>query len=149
MLAIRFASHLRAHRGKLEFGPGPGDEVFAASFLTRREIVFDESLLHHAPEFLNIFAHEIYHFVWRKLANADRTAWEALLKNEKRPLHSGLSSRVAFERHRERPSAKKWKHYVCEAFCDSAAAMTTPQGKLSARRRAWLEALCQRRRLEI
>jgi hypothetical protein len=149
VLDIRFASHLRAHRGKLEFGPGPGDEVFAASFLTRREIVFDESLLHHAPEFLNIFAHEIYHFVWRKLANEDRISWDALLQMEKRPLHCGLSSRVAFERHRERPSSKKWKHYLCEAFCDSAAALTTPQAKLPPKRRAWLEALWKRRRLAI
>jgi hypothetical protein len=149
VLTIRFASRLRAHRGKLEFGPGPGDEVFAASFLTRREIVFDEALLQHAPEFLNIFAHELYHFVWRKLANADRVAWEQLLKAEKRPIHAGLSSRVAYERHCDQPNAKKWKHYLCEAFCDSAAALTTPQIKVSPKRRAWLEALSKRRRLAI
>lgn len=149
MLKIRFASRLRAHRGKLEFGPGPGDEVFAASFLTRREIVFEESLLQHAPEFLNICAHEIYHFVWRKLSNADRAAWETVLKAEKRPVHAGLSSRVAFDRHRERPNPKRWKHYLCEAFCDSAAALTTPVAKLSSKRRVWLHELCKRRRLAI
>ncbi|MEJ1930137.1 hypothetical protein WDZ92_07605 [Nostoc sp. NIES-2111] len=149
MLDIRFASRLRAHRGKLEFGPGPGDEVFAASFLTRREIVFDEALLSHAPDFLNICAHEVYHFVWRKLANADRLAWHNLLQAEKRPQHAGVSSRVAYERYRQRPHSRNWKHYLCEAFCDSAAALTSPQAKLSGKRKTWLESLCRRRRLGI
>jgi hypothetical protein len=148
-MKIRFAARLRAHRGKLEFGPGPGDEVFAASFLSRREIVFDEALLSHAPDLVNIFAHEIYHFVWRKLSNADRAAWQELLQSEKRPLHPGLSSRLAWNRHRESPTAAKWKHYLCEAFCDSAAALSSPHSVLASKRRAWLERLSQRRRLAI
>jgi hypothetical protein len=140
---------LRAYRGKLEFGPGPGEEVFAASFLARREIVFDQTLLNHAPAFINIVAHEIYHFVWRRLPNPDRTAWASLLSREKAPLHTGLSSRLRFEAWRDRKSDRRWKDYVCEAFCDSAAALTDPNSLISPQRRRWLGNLMKRRSLPV
>lgn len=138
---------MRAYRGRLAYGPGPGDQVFAASFLPQREIVLDQSLLTHAPDFVEILTHELFHFVWRRLPNADRASWSVLLESEKRPRHPGLSSKIAFERHNEKASSAKWKHYVCEAFCDSAAAL--PGRKLSAHRRRWFESLNKRRRLAV
>ena len=88
--------------------------------LTRREIIFDTDLLAHAPDFVSIVAHEIYHFVWRRLPNAERKAWADLLATEKRPTHTGLSSSIRYV-----PGApQQSKDYICEAFCDTAAALT-------------------------
>lgn len=136
---------MRAHRGKLEFGPGPGTEVFAASFLPRREIVFDTDLLAHAPDFVNIVAHEIYHFVWRRLPNAERKAWTQLLEKEKRPSHTGLSSQLRYRRGAPQQS----KAYICEAFCDTAAALTNPNAKISSQRRRYFSHLYDKRRLPV
>jgi hypothetical protein len=140
---------MRAYRGKLQVGPGPGDEVFAASFIPRREIVFDSDLLAHAPDFVNIVAHEIYHFVWRRLPNAERANWSELLAAEKRVMHTGLSSRLRFEAWREAESPRRWKDYVCEAFCDTAAAMTHPNVRISAHRRKWFGNLIKKRKLPV
>jgi len=136
---------MRAYRGKLEFGPGPGMDVFAASFLPRREIVFDSDLLAHAPDFVNIVAHEIYHFVWRRLSNAERKAWAAVLQKEKRPRHTGLSSEIRY-----RPDApQQSKAYICEAFCDTAAALTNPNAAISSQRRRYFSHLYNKRRLPV
>ena len=140
---------MRAHRGKLGFGPGPGDEVFAASFLARREIVFDTDLLGHAPDFVNVIAHEIYHFVWRRLPNAERIDWGELLRAEARPRHSGLSSRLRYAAYREGNRERQWKDYVCEAFCDTAAALTAPHPIISSQRKQWFRNLIKKRRLPV
>jgi hypothetical protein len=140
---------LRAHRGQLLYGSGPGEEVVAASFLTRREIIFDADLLAHAPDFVNIVAHEIYHFVWRRLPNSERTGWSDLLAAEKRPSHPGLSSRLRYDNWREAPTPRRWKDYICEAFCDSAAALTHPNATISPHRRKWLSHLMKKRKLPV
>lgn len=140
---------MRAHRGKLSFGPGPGNEVFAASFLARREIVFDAELLGHAPDFVSIVTHEIYHFVWRRLPNAERSAWGEILRAELRPRHAGLSSRLRYTAYCEGKSARQWKDYVCEAFCDTAAALTSPTAKIPSHRKRWFGDLINKRRLPV
>lgn len=140
---------MRAHRGKLSFGPGPGDEVFAASFLARREIVFDTELLGHAPDFVSIVAHEVYHFVWRRLPNSERFAWGELLRGEKRPRHAGLSSRLRYAAYLEGDRERQWKDYVCEAFCDTAAALTSPIVAISSQRKRWFGILMKKRRLPV
>lgn len=140
---------MRAYRGKLDFGPGPGTEVFAASFIPRREIVFDSDLLGHAPDFVNIVAHEIYHFVWRRLPNSERKSWSDLLATEKRTIHTGLSSRLRFEAWREAETPTKWKDYTCEAFCDTAAALTDPNALISPQRRKWFGNLMKKRKLPV
>jgi hypothetical protein len=140
---------LRAHRGQLLHGDGPGSQVHAASFLNQRLMVLDEALLDHAPDLVNIFAHEVYHFVWRRLANADRAGWGQLLADETAPLHPGLSSRLSFEAHQRKPSPRSWKEYICEAFCDSAAALGASNQTMAAHRREWLRKLMARRRLPV
>lgn len=148
-LEIRFGRELRAHRGKLETGPGLGEEVFAASFLTRREIVLDEALLDDAEELLRIFAHEVYHFVWRRLSNAERGEWEAILAAEKRPRHAGLSSELRWKDLGERRAGRVWKNYACEAFCDSAAVVFRGGVNFSPQRRQWLMSLTKKRSLPL
>jgi hypothetical protein len=91
----------------------------------------------------------LYHFVWRRLPNAERQAWADLLSAEKVPLHPDLSSRLAFEQYRAKPSTANWKHYVCEAFCDSAAALTKPDSLIRANRKQWLASLMKRRALAV
>ncbi|MDX2267650.1 MAG: hypothetical protein NW208_06060 [Bryobacter sp.] len=140
---------MRAHQGKLGLGPGPGEEVFAASFLREREIVLDEELLRHAPDLVRIFAHELYHFVWRRLPNSERAAWAEVLKQEQVPLHPDLSSRLAFDRYRDKPTEANWKHYVCEAFCDSASSFASPDALLRSNRKRWLASLMKRRPLAV
>ncbi|MEO5952008.1 MAG: hypothetical protein ABIQ44_05995, partial [Chloroflexia bacterium] len=99
----------------------------------------------HAPDFINIVAHEVYHFVWRRLPNAERKAWADLLAAEKRPIHTGLSSRLRY-----RPGAiQQTKDYVCEAFCDTAAALTNPNQKISLQRRRYFSHLYDKRRLPV
>jgi hypothetical protein len=162
-LEIRFGRQLRAYRGKLETGselrPGLGEEVFAASFLTRREIVLDEALLDDAEELLRIFAHEVYHFVWRRLSNAERAEWEAILAAEKRPRHAGLSSELRWKDLGERRAGRVWKNYACEAFCDSAAVLFRgglfrgglfrEGANFSPQRRQWLVSLTKKRSLPL
>jgi len=123
--------------------------VHAASFLPRREIVFDEALLDHAPDFVNIVAHEIYHFVWRRLSNLDRKDWALLLEQEQTPLHPGLSSRLRFDAWVAKRTPRRWKDYVCEAFCDTAAGITSPNIIISPQRRRWFSHLMKKRKLPV
>lgn len=148
-MQIRFGEALRAYRGKLESGPGLGEEVFAASFLTRREIVLDEALLEDAEQLLRVFAHEVYHFVWRRLSNGERGEWEAILAAERRPRHAGLSSELRWKELGEERQGRRWKNYVCEAFCDSASHLRQGRDNFSPQRRQWLESLMKKRSLPL
>ncbi len=117
--------------------------------MDRREIVFDADLLSHAPDFVNIVAHEIYHFVWRRLGNRERKDWSLLLGGEKRPTHAGLSSQLRYEAWRESGGERHWSAYLCEAFCDSAAALTSPNSRISPHRRRWFGRLMKKRKLPV
>lgn len=123
--------------------------MFAASFIPRREVVLDVDLLRHAPDFVGIVAHEVYHFVWRRLPNAVRAEFADLLRAERRPSHGGVSSQLAFEAWREAVSERRWKHYVCEAFCDTAAALGDARVRISPQRRAWFGNLMKKRKLPV
>jgi len=133
----------------LESGPGPGEEVFAASFVARREIVLASELLDHAPALVEIFAHEIYHFAWCRLGNPERAAWADLLRIETKPKHAGLSSRLRYDEFIQQATDRRWKNYICEAFCDTAGAMTLPKANISSQRKRWLESLRERRKLAV
>jgi len=102
-------------------------------------------LLAHAPDFIAVVTHEIYHFVWPRLSNADRKAWTELLAQEKRPTHAGLSSAHRYIS----GAAKQSKDYICEAFCDTAAALTDPTKKISSQRRRYFFHLINKRKLPV
>ncbi len=140
---------MRAHRGQLVFGEGPGQPLQGASFLAERRIVLDEALLGHAPDLVNIFAHEVYHFVWRRLSNEERKSFADLLAGEKTPLHAGHSSRTRYEAWREKATERRWRDYVCEAFCDTAAGLTNPNTLISAQRRRWFGNLIKKKKLPV
>jgi hypothetical protein len=111
--------------------------------------VLDEVLLDHAPNLIAIFTHEVFHFVWRRLPNPERAAWSELLASEIAPRHPGLSSRLRHAEYLARPNARNWRNYICEAFCDSSAALGASNNQISKSRRDWLQSLVRRRKLPV
>lgn len=123
-LVVRRA--LWTRRGRLLSQP-PGVEVHAASFLRRRRIYLEQSLFGDLRELHRILIHEIFHFVWLRLGNHLRRQWEALLGAELRRRvrgelgHSSQRRKQALTPEAVRSRSRRWREYVCESFCDSAA----------------------------
>jgi hypothetical protein len=126
-IPIVWRGGLRARQGRLLTGPGPGDAVHAASFIRRRELVLDRQLREQPGELARIAIHELFHFVWVRLGNPARSAWEAVLKDE---LAAGAPGELGWSSHwrkdRLRPEdcarrSRRWREYACESFCDTAA----------------------------
>ena len=100
--------------------------MHAASFLRTREIFLEDQLLKMPGRFGRIFAHEVFHFVWLRIGNQKRLAYEGLLQTElergargelgwsAESLKQGLSADDRFWR------TERWRHYACESFCDTA-----------------------------
>jgi hypothetical protein len=148
---------MRAHRGRLVTGEGPGDEVHAATFVRRRAVVLDSALRGDRGELARILIHEVFHFAWARLANRARADWEALVAAEVRASARGeLGWSSHWRKARLSPAdsagrTRRWREYVCESFCDTAAWLygeaaeheefTLASGRRRARA-AWFEALC-------
>jgi hypothetical protein len=104
---------LRDHRGP----------VHGASFLRERRIAFDCS----AAEFPRIFVHELFHFVWLHAGNPFRWCFEDVVAAECRARASGELGWSAEWRKAElappdlRARGRRWREYLCESFCDTAA----------------------------
>ncbi|HAX41964.1 MAG TPA: hypothetical protein PLF84_03110 [Bryobacteraceae bacterium] len=155
-LQIEWRRGLRTRGGRLESGPGPGQPVHAASYPRKRLLVLDSSLRRHPAERARIFVHELFHFVWARLANTERRSWETLVSQElDRSLPGELGWSSEWRKLALRPDdplrrSRRWREYACESFCDSAAWLwaglqahdefTLPPGARSARR-LWLETL--------
>lgn len=126
-LRLEWGRHLHASRGKLRFGHGPGMPIHAASFLRERRMVLDRELKSDPGELARIALHEIFHFVWIRLNNRDRRRWELLLLEETFAGARGeLGWSAEMRRTALRPDdphrrTRRWREYVCESFCDSAA----------------------------
>ena len=147
---------LRAYRGKLLSGDtrSRGDAVHAASFLRERRIVFEHDLLHDGATLRSILIHEVFHFVWWRLGNPARFSYEDLIRKEIRIGVKGeLGESSAVAKSRLQPgdcqaATRRWKNYVCESFCDTAAwfygdrtittHVTLPSRRISTRE-LWLE----------
>jgi len=133
-------------RGLLRATPGPGTAVHAASFLRQRLIVLDRELLSSPGELKRIWIHELYHFVWWRMSNGSRLAWEQLLLKEvqsQTPGELGWSAEVRKQALLPRDAVlgtRRWREYCCESFCDSAAWYAAglkrhPEGTLTAKAR--------------
>jgi hypothetical protein len=125
---IRFESPLTAHRGKLLCNQADrGAAVYAASFIRKREVVIDSELVQRPSALRLIFIHELFHFVWMRLGNRSRSEFSELLADEY--MHRargelGESAAVKKEQLKDRDcltSSRRWRDYVCESFCDTAA----------------------------
>lgn len=143
---------------------GAGGAIHAGSFLRERRITFDRDLGRHPSEFARIFVHELAHFAWLRLGNPTRRSYEDLIRHE---ISRGARGELGWSAEwrkcalapadRERRS-RRWREYVCESFCDSAAwrfagLRRHPEFTLAARwrhRRAlWLEQFLVTKRISI
>jgi hypothetical protein len=102
-----------------------GTAVHAATFIRRRRIVLDAGLLSSDDELRRILIHELFHFVWARLANPVRRSWERLLAGQ-RTAPGELGWSAEYRKCKLSPSdvrrrSRKWREYCCEAFCDTAA----------------------------
>jgi hypothetical protein len=152
---LRGVPALRGEAIRIHDVPGLRDRrgpVHAGSFLRERRIAFDCS----PAEFPRIFVHELFHFVWLRLGNPPRHAWEAFLRRELREGARGEWGWSAEWRKQElRPSdvharSRRWREYACESFCDTAARLYSGvrrhseyslEKRFGAARRAWFDEL--------
>lgn len=101
----------------------------AATSIPRRVILLDRQIFKTHGDFERILVHEIFHFAWVRLSNADRRSWERLLEAEIRARAAGeLGWSAEWRKKRLAPSdvrsrSGKWRRYACESFCESAAWM--------------------------
>jgi hypothetical protein len=162
-IRVSFLPALSNCRGDLLSGEERGVPVLAASYLRRREIVLDEALLGQPRNLARLLAHELFHFVWLRLGNPGRSAYEALLRAEFRAGAGGelgwsaeyrkAALTPADRRHRTR----RWREYACESFCDTAGWLAAggphPEFTLDAprrpHRRDWFAGHVFRRKLSI
>ncbi len=118
---------LRAHRGKPVSKGARGAEIHAAGFIRRRRIVFDTALRRKPGLRRRIWTHELFHFVWVRLDNQRRRSFEDVLLRELRRHACGeLGWSAEWRKDALRPAdrrnrTRRWREYVCESFCDTAA----------------------------
>jgi len=98
-------------------------ELHAGSFLRRRSIAFNC----RSGEFARVCVHELFHFVWLRLGNQRRRAYEDLLRKERAARARGELGWSAEWRKRGLAAgdiesrSRLWREYCCESFCDTAA----------------------------
>ena len=123
-ISVSFLPALSAGSRKLYSNRDVGQPVYAATFIRKRKIVFDRELESKPNEMARILAHELFHFAWVRLGNPARRSYEAVLRREWKQHARGElgwsaeSRKAALPRN---PPVAKWRAYVCESFCDSAA----------------------------
>ena len=126
-IALDFLPALTSVEGKLHSAVGHGKEVHAASFLRARQMTLDSALLANDTELTRILLHELFHFVWVRLGNSRRLAWERLLRAEWEAGARGETGwsaewrKAALTRRDVAERTRAWREYCCESFCDTAA----------------------------
>jgi hypothetical protein len=96
--------------------------VYAGSFLRQRLIVLDSSLTRTPGQFTRILIHELFHFVWLRLGNRARGEYEALIRREvERQVRGESGWSAEWRKDALGASPRRWREYVCESFCDTAA----------------------------
>jgi hypothetical protein len=137
-----------------------GQEVHAATFIRQRRIVLDRALLASRAELRRILVHELFHFVWVRLSNAQRRGYVGALEDERAARARGELGWSAEMRKRTlgAPAGRAWREYVCESFCDTAAWLYsgvrrhgefTLAPRFRERRAAWFAAAFARRAVRI
>lgn len=101
--------------------------MHAGAFIRKRELVLDSGLLRRPPELARILIHEIFHFAWVRLGNGSRGSFERLLAEElRRGIRGELGWSAELRKKQLSPDqvrdrSRRWREYVCESFCDTAA----------------------------
>lgn len=153
-MKVVFRPNLTVVSGNLYSNRSAGSAVHAASFLLDRRMVLDKELLCYPGELRRILIHELFHFVWRRLGNPKRHAWELLLRQEwleKARGELGWSAELRKQALRPadlRQRSLRWRHYACESFCDTAAWLWGPPHpehtlapRYRARRKLWFRGI--------
>lgn len=159
-IAVEFACGLAVSGGKLVSSGGVA--VHAATFLNERRVIVDRELEHNPRELRRILLHEIFHFVWRRLGNGKRAEWNELISQE---FQAGARGEMGWSAEWRKDALKacgaatrirKWREYVCESFCDSAASLfvrthgeITLKPRFRLRRERWLERLMDQSPLPV
>jgi hypothetical protein len=97
---------------------------WAATSIPKRLILLDREVLERRGDFERILIHEIFHFAWVRLSNTSRRDWEKLLASERAAGELGWSAewrKLKLAPSDARLRSPKWRRYVRESFCDSAA----------------------------
>ena len=153
---VQLKGALTASRGRLLENSHAGAPVHAGSHLRKREMAIEAELLKSPAEFGRIFVHEVFHFVWLRLGNRLRRSYEALVAGE---IAGGARGELGWSAESRKQSLKardsaarsrRWREYVCESFCDTAAWVYAPPQqhpehtlarRWSVRRRRWFQQL--------
>jgi hypothetical protein len=122
-----------------------GNAAHAATFIRDRIIVLDRELRPGSAEHRRVLCHELFHFVWVRLGNPRRLAWERLLGSEWRARARGEAGWSAEWRKRKLRAAdvsgrtRRWREYCCESFCDTAAWLFTSNEREVTLGKTWRE----------
>ena len=128
-IRVLFRPRLTMFRRRLRSGEDCGTPVHAGSDLRLRTMTLESELIEHPGELRRIFVHEAFHFAWYRFGNPRRRAWEALLESEivdRRSGELGWSSETrkkSLDATDHGNRTRRWREYVCESFCDTAAWM--------------------------
>jgi len=137
---------------RVQIRPSLGAHL-AETSIPRRLIFLDRQVLTRRGDFERILIHELFHFVWVRLSNQTRWDWERVVAAEfGRRSRGELGWSAEWRKVQLRPRdvrarTPKWRRYICESFCDSAAWMyagmsthdeytLAPANRL--RRKAWI-----------
>jgi hypothetical protein len=107
-----------------------GNPAHAATFIRQRLIVLDPALKMRPREYRRVLLHEYFHFVWVRLGNRRRRAWEELVATEWNSGGRGEAGWSSEWRRQKlsdgdvRQRSRRWRDYCCESFCDTAAWVT-------------------------
>jgi len=91
----------------------------AATSIPRRLILLDAAVFARHGDFERILIHELFHFVWVRLSNQQRRAWEEVLGNELRARAKGELGwsaewrKDALTRTDARRRTPRWRRYAC------------------------------------
>lgn len=105
-----------------------GATVHAQTDIRKRVIALDEDLAGHPAELARILIHEVFHFAWVRLGNIRRSEYADIIARE---FTQGARGELGWSsEHRKialrgtavlQPVHPKWREYICESFCDTAA----------------------------
>ena len=124
---IRFLPQLTVDGKRFYSRQKRGEPVHAGTFIRGRAIVLDSELRTQPEELARILVHELFHFAWVRLSNQSRSSYEQLISGEFASRARGELGWSAEWRKRallqasEKSSGPKWREYLCESFCDTAA----------------------------
>jgi hypothetical protein len=162
---LRLADHLPI---PVDFESGlrdpSGDEVHAAAAVRPRRVWFDDTLRTDPAELRRIAVHEAFHFVWIRLGNPRRASFETLISGEIAARARGelgwsaQCRKAVLSPTDSRDRTRRWREYLCESFCDTAAWVFaafpkhpeyTLAGRFRSQRKRWFEHHIEGRRISL